>query len=624
MKLKVVVLSLIISIFMTLVTCSDSSNQKKDIILITVDTTRADAIGCYGNKRVHTPVLDSLAATGNRFGNCISQASITLPSHTSILTGKIPPNHGVHNNSTYRLSEDVPLISEYFKKAGYQTGAFIGSIMLLKDYGLNRGFDIYDDDIIHYKENKNKKAIITRRAGETINRTWQWLKKQMGPTFTWIHFYDPHWPYEPPEPFKEAYADNPYFGEIAYVDLQIGKLIKQLKDQGRWENTLLVVTADHGESFGEHGERTHGFFCYRSTTHVPLIFSKPLFKSRGSVVNRLVCSTDIMPTLLEYADLHVPEDIEGVSLYRSEERIAYSETYIPFESFYLSPLASLQTDTHSFYHSSIDKFYDLTNDPGELEDMSANSEDPELISLRDIMQDIEENANQNSENIQLDQEMIEMLAGLGYVQGGGTYMDDTGDPYLLPSPLESVELYRVIQINRQFEMQFPFKVIEALEDLKDKYSDHIMLYKELGIVYSQFGKPEKAIEYFEKVIAQRPKDPRLHNFLAQALFVAKRYEESLAEFEMALELNDKQVVALYNIARVLIELGQFDRAEKMLKAVLEIKPDDIYALNNLAYIELEFHDDPKEALKWMNEARKHNSKHPLVKRNYQLIFNRAN
>ncbi|MCB1052416.1 MAG: sulfatase, partial [Acidobacteria bacterium] len=279
------------------------SNPKtpiKNILLITLDTTRADVLGIYGNKNIQTPNLDHLALNGNFFSQCFSHAPITLPSHTSILTGLNPLHHGVHNNINYALPDTTPTLATLLKEKGYRTGAFVSSFILDSRFGLSRGFDLYEDNIVHYKKQRDQKEILTRRAGDTIHHLEDWLSQSdaQQPFFAWLHLYDAHAPYEAPLPFRQAYASSPYFGEVAYVDYELGRLFEFLDAQGLDKETLIIVTADHGDSFEEHGEATHGFFCYSTTTHVPLILSKPLFGSPGKNFQHRVQSADIFPTVL--------------------------------------------------------------------------------------------------------------------------------------------------------------------------------------------------------------------------------------------------------------------------------------------------------------------------------------
>ena len=271
-----------------------------NLILITLDTTRADALGAYGNRQVHTPAIDSLAARGHLFENAYSHAPITLPSHSSILSGRLPTQHGVRNNIAYSFPPDQPTLATRLQAAGFATGAFVSSFILDRRFGLATGFDVYEDQIVHYGRKVSKQEITTRRAGETTDLFLGWLAAQQKQRFFgWVHFYDAHWPYEPPLPFRQAYAEKPYFGEIASMDVEIGRILAYLEKNGLAERTLIVVTADHGESFFEHGEATHGFFCYGATTHVPLIVSRPLYDAAGTRYGHQVQSIDIAPSALE-------------------------------------------------------------------------------------------------------------------------------------------------------------------------------------------------------------------------------------------------------------------------------------------------------------------------------------
>ena len=594
-----------------------TSGVHPNVILITLDTTRADALGFAGNSKVHTPVMDALAKSGTIFSNCTSHSSITLPSHSSILTGQIPPLHGVHNNSSYRLSQDAVTLPEVLQEHGYATGAFLGSVILLKEFGLNQGFDVYDDEIVHYKSNTEKRTIVTRRAEDTMTRAWNWIQKQKQPFFSWIHCYDPHMPYEAPSPFKEAYADNPYFGEIAYTDLQIGRLVNHLKQKGLLENTIIIITGDHGDSFGEHDEITHGLFCYRSTTHVPLFFSIPLKDNESEKIHYPVSSVDILPTILTMLDIPLPKNISGQNLLDASPRSIYSETYIPFESFYFSPVLSIKTDQFSFYKSSEFECYQLTDDPNELNNR-VNDHQDELRYFKEQLADIESKAKTTVEEFELDLEMIELLKSLGYVQDGGTYIDHGDDPFSLPAPIHSTKVFKTIQHLHVFESNYPFKVIEEMESLLEEFPDYIGLLTKLGEFKMKIA-PEEALVHLEKAAHLRPGDPRLHNLYGHALFNNGYFQKSLEEFKVALELKPTQIVARYNAARVLLEMGQIDLATWNFNKVLEDNPNDIFTLNNLSFIALNHEKNTNKAFKLIDRAFRANPKHPLIKKNHNFI-----
>jgi arylsulfatase A-like enzyme/Flp pilus assembly protein TadD len=595
------------------------SDFKPNIILITLDTTRADALGAYGNTQVHTPVMDALAASGSLFEQCYSQASLTLPSHSSILTGLPPYRHGVHNNSTYRLPDHLTTLPEHLQSIGYRTGAFIGSVILLAQYGLDQGFDLYDDQIVHYRQDQQRHAIVTRRAGETMRNAWEWIRRESQPFFSWIHLYDPHWPYEAPSPFLEAYADVPYYGELAYVDFQIGRLVNQLKEAGIWENTLLIITGDHGESFGEHDEQTHGFFVYHSTTHVPLIFSRPLNQVPGQRWSHTVESLDITPTILHMLGMEKEaRDLPGKNLLTEDRRLIYSETYIPHEGFYCSPLLSLKDHRYSYYLSQEEEFYDRLSDPQELNNLLETVPSDLIQEFRQEMERIRAAKTNQSEAVQLNAEMIEMLKSLGYVQEGGTHHDIDDDPFALPSPKNSIGLYRQLQDLRNFEEKFPYKTIEGCLELRKAYPKHIKVLTLLGATLTRAG-DDAALEALGEAAKLRPSDPRLHNGFGMALFRFGQLEHSLKEFTLALELQPDQLMARYNAARTLLEMGKTEDARRNFLKVLEHHPNDIFTLNNLAYLSWNVDKDLPAALQYLEKALQHNQKHPLLKNNYKLL-----
>ncbi|NMD10086.1 MAG: sulfatase, partial [Acidobacteria bacterium] len=255
-----------------------------NVVLITVDTLRADRIGCYGFGRVETPVMDTFAAQGVRFARCTDQTPLTLPSHTTLMTGMPPLVHGVRDNGGFVVPPEITTMAELFKAKGYATSAFVGAYVLDSKWGLNQGFDYYFDQFDLSRFEKISLASVQRPGGEVMDEALRWLETNKdGPFFAWIHLYDPHTPYDPPSPFKEKYPNNPYLGEIAYTDTQLGRLWSHLEDKGLRNKTFLVFAADHGESLGEHEEMSHGFFVYESAVHVPLIFVTPFARLRGVV-----------------------------------------------------------------------------------------------------------------------------------------------------------------------------------------------------------------------------------------------------------------------------------------------------------------------------------------------------
>src|SRR5438105_6566369 len=287
-----------------------------DVVLVTIDTLRADHVGCYGYERIQTPALDSLATGGFRFTQAFTPSPITNTSHATILTGLLPSSHGV-TDFAIPLAASHPTLAELLKKKGYQTAAFVGAVILDSKTlapGFDRGFDFYDNFPQHSPSNL-RWGRVERRGMDVVHRAQTWLAAHpAGPHFVWVHLYDPHDPYEPPAPYSLIYKDRPYDGEIAYADSALATFVAYIKKQGWYENSLVIVVGDHGEGLGEHHEDTHGIFLYDSTTHVPLIVKLPGRRNSSQIVTEQVRTTDILPTVLDVLRVPLAERIDGESL----------------------------------------------------------------------------------------------------------------------------------------------------------------------------------------------------------------------------------------------------------------------------------------------------------------------
>ena len=288
-----------------------SKNRPQNLLLITIDTLRADHLGCYGNQNIQTPTIDALAAQGMLFQQAFTPVPITLPSHASILTALYPPAHGIRDNGYFILDDSHQTLAEILKEKGYITGAIVASYVLNSRFGLAQGFDFYEDNIVP-DPNGNNPFRYERRADAVVALAEDWLSKNKGEKFfLWLHLFDPHDPYEPPEPYKSEYAQTPYDGEIAFTDACLGQLLKKMEELKIQQNTLIVLTSDHGEGLGEHGEKTHSTFIYDTTLHVPLIISIPGLKAAGRSYDFLVRTTDILPTALGLMGLAKTEEKYG-------------------------------------------------------------------------------------------------------------------------------------------------------------------------------------------------------------------------------------------------------------------------------------------------------------------------
>src|SRR5438309_5462281 len=364
------------------------------VFLITIDTLRADHVHCYGYDRIQTPALDLLAKQGIRFTQAFTPSPITNSSHASIMTGLLPSSHGVSDFGV-PLAAIYPTLAELLAKGGYRTAAFIGAVILDSKNlapGLDRGFEFYDN-FPERTTTKSRWGRLERRGMEVEQRAESWLNAH--PTaahFVWVHFYDPHDPYEPPPPYSEVYQDRLYDGEIAYADSALGHFLAYLKKKGWYEGAIIVVVGDHGEGLGEHGEDTHGIFLYDSTTHVPLIVKLPSGQGAGKVMDEQVRTTDIVPTILELLGIPAPADLDGTSLKLAitgsepTSRTAFGETDYPLR-FGWAPLRSVRSEGFKFIEAPRPELYDLSSDPGELRN-GYLPWDPRTQKLRKMLADL--------------------------------------------------------------------------------------------------------------------------------------------------------------------------------------------------------------------------------------------
>ncbi len=511
-----------------------------NVILITVDTLRADRLGCYGHPRVRTPTIDAFAAAGVRFENCIAQTPLTLPSHTTIMTGTLPLHHGVRDNGGFVVPSELVTMAEAFKAKGYETGAFVAAYVLDGKWGLDQGFDTYFDKFDLSRFEKISLAEVQRPAGEVIDDALAWLdRKKDGRFFAWIHLYDPHTPYEPPEPFLSEYPLNPYLGEIAYADSQLARLWDYLGRAGLRDDLILVLAADHGESLGEHGEGTHGFFVYQAALHVPLIFVSPFPALQGLTSAGTVGLVDVLPTVCEMAGLPVPAGVQGRSLVPSfftpgasgGGRLAYAESFYPRYHYGWSELQSVQDGRFKLILAPVPELYDLRADPAEarnlvylekeiFEDLSARAE--ALIAA----------AGRNALEVDLgkvDEETREKLAALGYV---GSFMDS--------SKLEG----------------------RKLADPKDKIGifNELTMAREAGMS----GDFEGAIATIRAILAEDPTIADAHFSLGNVLYKARRFEEAAEAFKSSLELKPDDSFTVINISNCYQARGRFDEAERFV------------------------------------------------------------
>ncbi|HEX4486347.1 MAG TPA: sulfatase-like hydrolase/transferase [Terriglobales bacterium] len=532
-----------------------AAKPQPNVILITIDTVRADHLGCYGYKEIKTPTIDSLARDGVLFERAISQVPLTWPSHAAILTGTYPFQNGVQDFTGQPLAPQIRSIAQAFKQRGYATGAVVSAFVLDRSWGLARGFDFYDDAFSAQTFAKKDIGLVDRRAGESVGHALQWLQKTpRRPFFLWLHLYDPHNPYDPPEPYGSQYKGHLYDGEIAYADHELGRLIAWLKRTQLYDRTAIAFLSDHGESLGEHGEAEHGFFIYNSTVHIPLIVKLPAGSGNPGRVSRPVETTSVAPTLLEIAGLKdaIEKQFASPSLFSKDEPdAAYSETFYPFSSFGWSPLRSLETSRYHYIEAPEPELYDLTTDAGEKNNL-AKQQTATIAVLKEKLQlRSSTNVATAQDSTGVNPEALEKLRALGYVA------------YRAPVSAEALKA--------------------GLPDPKDKLWEFNAILKAADLFKT--GSYDDGETALAKV---RESDPGMYIvsfMLGENALRRNDWEKAAAELQKCLDLNPNFDQAMAGLARALVNLDKPEEAKQWLDKALKYNPQNYRAWYERGFIE---------------------------------------
>ena len=591
--------------------------EKPNVIIVTLDTTRADHLPLYGYTGVTTPNLDQLGRTGVVFEQCATVSPQTLPAHCSIMTGYYPPYHGVRVNGNNALRDDQVTLAEVFSASGYRTAAFIGAFVLDGRWGLKQGFDFYDDQFDLKKYKQLDLGMVQRRGDEVVNSALGWLaKNQDRPFFAWVHLYDPHLPYEPPEPYYSRYNYYPpvslYDGEIAFMDEQIGRLYSWLQSQGLDRKTILVLVGDHGEGLGEHGELAHGYFIYDYAVHVPLIVVTPFKEFAGRRVKPQVSVVDVFPTVCELAGVKY-QATQGHSLLnlmklkKEKELPAYCESLTPNLHYGWSPLIGLRTSRYKFIEAPRPELYDLVQDPQEVNDVQ--NKFPEVgLSLKRELEALVEKISAGAPEPQaanLDSETMQRLAALGYI--GAAVRVKTRPTRDLADPKDKLEIYELIQqsgdlINHE-------KYAEAAENLEKALSLEPAMPQArqlLATCYTELGRKAEAKKIFDDLLKEDPnsvqaliglanllleegrsedvltlcrkaialddRNTQAYTLMGEVYMARMEHEQARPYLEKAVEIQPKMTRNVLNLAVCLVGLKEYERAEKLLKSILEEYP----------------------------------------------------
>ena len=558
-----------------------------NVVVITIDTLRADHLGCYGYKQIRTPNIDALAADATRFERAYTAVPVTLPSHTVMFTGTYPMLSGMHDFAANKLNPTQPTLASVLKEHGYATAAVIGSAVLDSRFGLNRGFDFYYDHFDFNRLQESNLEEMERPGNLVADVTLDWLSKNYSKKFfLWMHLYDPHYPYRPPAPYGEEYKDSPYDGEIAFADAQVGRLIRFLKSKGLYANTLIVLSGDHGEGLGEHGEKTHGFFIYNATLHVPLIIHLPSGHAPGAasrrVVPDLVSLADLMPTVLQTLKVNVPSQVQGHNLLLLmkkvepvEARSLYAETFLPRLHFNWSELRGAETANYHFIDAPKPELYDLVKDPGETQNLYPEKKAvAEEMRARLAAMIRQYSAGQElAEKTGLDPALMERLKSLGYAgfSGGGS---PTITDRALPDPKDRVQVYELISdaIARSQRGDYPDST-EKLNLVLKTEPDSVPVRYLLGLNYYRMHDFSNAVAQLERVLQLSPEYALAAFQLGLAYARAGDFERAIPALKRALELDATNFSAAYNLGIVYEQKQMVPEAMAAFRHALSIAPD---------------------------------------------------
>jgi len=618
-----------IALVLALATACRPSPMRREphlnVLLITIDTLRADALGAYGNTTVSTPWLDRMSAGGVRFTRALAQTVVTLPSHANILSGKYPFRHGVRENSGFRFPSNLDTLATLLKARGYRTGAFVSAFPLDVRFGLARGFEVYDD---RYGKGAERRAFreperpgpeTVRAAVDWIHRVEQEARGSGAPWFAWVHLYEPHFPYAPPEPFATRYRRAPYLGEVSAADAALGPLLSPILEQGAAARTLVVVTGDHGESLGDHGELTHGLFAYDATLRVPLILYQPrLFPPR--VLDEPVRHVDVLPTVVDAVGIAPPGGLDGESLLPAIETGRHTAAPSYFEALSASlnrgwaPLVGVVSGSLKYIDLPIPELYDVASDPAELQNLSA-SRPADLRQMQALLGQLRAD-DRGSARTPENADTRERLRSLGYLTGAATpktrYTDADDPKRLVALDRETDELItRYQRGDLRGAIALGEAIVQKRPDMAVSLTHLAFLYNEvgdharaartarralelnpaaadvaslLGAYLMEAGLAKEAVARLEPYV--RVGEPDMDVLIAYGVALASsgRSAEALAAFERARALDATSGLPLANIGMVHLMAGDGARAAAAFKAALTVDAALARAHNGLGVV----------------------------------------
>lgn len=579
---------------------AEAPSEPWNVLLISVDTLRADHVSAYGHREdARTPNFDRIADDGVLFERVQSVAPTTLPSHATLFTGLSPERHGVRDNVGFYLSPAHVTLASRLDSAGYRTGAFLGAFVLDSRFGLDSGFATYFDDFEEDEAGIASGLVTHRRGREVLDRALDWLdagKESAEPFFAFVHFYDPHAPYEAPESSGGTAAER-YHDEVRYADGLVGELLDWLDHNGETARTIVVLTSDHGEALGEHGESTHGYFVYQSTLAVPWVLRFP-DGPKGLRLPGLVSLVDVTPTLLDLLGLAGLQGVDGRSLVPLWEdgsippRAAYSESFLPRMHFGWSELRSLRDERYKLILAPRPELYDLVADPGEAVNLAPRERDRVRAMTQTLLDRVEAEA---ASETTLDRESLERLRSLGYLGGAGSSSGSTGTGpggggLGLADPKDRIELYEVL-------------IDTSLS----------------GVSPSDGGRFREALQKLERAMETDPSVPRVHLLYGELLWKSGNVAAAHEAFERLVQLDDESFEGHYGLGMVHAAAGELDAALEEFERARALEPRNTKSYFQLAELSIR-REDWASAERWLREAMEHNRDRVLAERLAQVLL----
>jgi choline-sulfatase len=591
----------LLSLLLALVSCHSSSHKtesaskespssrRPNLVLVTIDTLRADRLGCYGYAKAETPRLDKLAHAGVLFENAVTHTPLTAPSHASMFTGLYPTVHKVRDTGGFVLQPSYTTLAEILQQQGWDTAAFVGASVLKKLFGFNRGFALYDDEMPKPEPGRMGGEYPERRAGEVVDRAIGWLDSQSGkPFFLWVHVFDPHYPYDPPAGLQEKYRDRPYDGEVAYTDQQLGRLFDRVAKKSPPENTLIVVLSDHGESLSDHGEYTHGVFLYDSTLRIAFLMAGPGVPV-GLRVKQQARTVDLVPTLLELMGRKAPQGVQGSSLApvligkEAPTAVSYAETLFPKINMGWAELRGIRTNRWKYIRAPKPELYDLSQDPAEISNVIAShpAEAQELEAKLNAV--IGGGGVEKIETAPVGRRTVEQLKSLGYLSGVSQREYTLTGKGIDPKDRREVMKWLYLAVATDFKGPGSQRAIMLRQALAADPTNPTVYYY-LGAQLAKAGQQNEAMKLYQDGIRHGIRSAWLYSRLAFLYLQQGNRDEAILSYERAAQLNPSDCESLNDLGMAYLETGKLADAERVFKWSLAADAEYAPGYNGLGLV----------------------------------------